>query len=207
MRDDDSDGFAPQGGENHTVTLGETASRLGVSGLEPAEAGNLDQIRDILFGVQSRDLDKRISRLEERLVMETADLRDDIKRRLDALELYTRTELAALADRLKAEAGERANAIDDVVRAISDTTKSLERQNAQSDEQSAKGQRDLREQILDRSKSLAEDIRRTSESLSAALERRFDTLENQKADRTSVAALLSEMAMRLTSDLKFPTGK
>jgi DNA anti-recombination protein RmuC len=207
MRDDDADGFAPRDAERGTVTLGETASRIGVSGLDPAEAGNLDQIRDILFGVQSRELDKRIFRLEDRLARDTADLRDDIKRRFDALELYARTELEALADRLKAEAGERANAIDDVVRAISDTTRSLERQSAHVDEQSSKGQRDLREQILDRSKSLAEDIRRTSESLSAALERRFDTLEQQKADRTAVAALLSEMAMRLTSDLKFPTGK
>jgi hypothetical protein len=207
MRDDDSGGSSPADGESRTATLGETASRLGVPGLEPGEAGNLDQIRDILFGVQSRDLDKRISRLEERLAKDTSDLRDDIKRRLDALELYAKTELEALADRLKAEQGERAGAIDDVVRAISDTTRSLERQNAQSDEQAAKGQRDLREQILDRSKTLAEDIRRTSESLSAALERRFDMLEHEKADRTSVAALLSEMAMRLTSDLKFPTGK
>jgi hypothetical protein len=51
-----------------------------VSGLDPAEGGNLDQIRDILFGVQSRDLEKRIVRLEERLAKDTTDLRDDIKR-------------------------------------------------------------------------------------------------------------------------------
>jgi hypothetical protein len=206
MRDDDSGGFTSADAESRTATLGETASRLGVPGLAPGETGNLDQIRDILFGVQSRDLEKRISRLEDRLAKDTADLRDDIKRRLDALELYARTELEALGDRLKAEQGDRANAIDDVVRVISDTTRSLERQHSQSDEQSAKGQRDLREQILDRSKTLAEDLRRTSESLSSALERRFDTLEHEKADRTAVAALLSEMAMRLTSDLTFPTG-
>jgi hypothetical protein len=205
--DDYSETVTPPDAASRTVSLAETASRIGVSGFDPAENGNLDQIRDILFGVQSRDLDKRISRLEDRLAKDTADLRDDITRRFDALELYARKELEALADRLKAEQAERTSAIDGVLRAIGDTTKSLERQSAQVDEQSARGQRDLREQILDRSKSLAEDIRRTSESLSAALERRFDTLEHEKADRTAVAALLSEMAMRLTSDLTFPTGK
>jgi hypothetical protein len=207
LMDDHSQESAPQDPQSGTVTLSETAARFGVSGLDAAEGGNLDQIRDILFGAQSRDLEKRIARLEDRLARDTADLRDDIKRRFDALELYARKELEALGDRLTAEQSERASAIDGVVRAITDTTKSLERQNAQVDEHSAKGQRDLREQILDRAKSLADDLRQTSESLSAALERRFDTLEHAKADRSAVAALLSEMAMRLTSDLKIPAGK
>ena len=205
--DDHSQESAPQDAESATFTLSETASRIGVSGLDPAEGGNLDQIRDILFGVQSRDLEKRIVRLEERLAKDTTDLRDDIKRRFDALEVYAKKEFEALEDRLKAEQSERSSAIDSVVRAFGDTTKSLERQSAQVDDHAAKGQRDLREQILDRSKSLAEDIRRTSESLSAALERRFDTLEHAKADRSAVAALLSEMAMRLTSDLKLPADQ
>jgi len=205
--DDHFQESAPADADSCTVTLSETAARFGVSGLDPAEGGNLDQIRDILFGAQSRDLEKRIARLEDRLTRDTTDLRDDIRRRFDAIELYARKEFEALEDRLKAEQSERSSAIDSVVRAFGDTTKSLERQSAQVDDHAAKGQRDLREQILDRSKSLAEDIRRTSESLSAALERRFDTLEHEKADRSAVAALLSEMAMRLTSDLKLPAGQ
>ncbi len=189
-----------------TATLSDTASRFGMPGLDAAEGGNLDKIRDILFGAQSRDLEKRLTRLEERLAKDTADLRDDIKRRFDTLELYTRSEFEAIAGRLKAEQGERVSTVEGVNRALGDTARSLERQIAQLDEQSVKGQRDLREQILEQSKTLAEDIRRTSESLSAALERSVDTLGHDKADRTAVASLLSEMALRLTSDLKPQTG-
>jgi hypothetical protein len=198
---------APQDPEGGTVTLSETAARLGVSGLDPVEGGNLDRIREILFGVQSRDLEKRFARLEERLTKDTADLRDDVKRRFDALELYARKQLEALTDRLKVEQSERTSTIDGVTRAIADTAKSLERQIAQFGDQSAKGQRDMREQILDQSKSLAADIRRTSESLSAALDRAVAVLGHEKADRTALAALLSEMAMRLTNDLKVPAGQ
>ena len=34
------------------------------------EGGNLDKIRDILFGPQARDYDRRLTRLEERLMKE-----------------------------------------------------------------------------------------------------------------------------------------
>ena len=191
---------APQDAGSGAVTPSETASRFGVPGLDAPEGGNLDKIRDILFGAQSRDLEQRIARLEERLAKDTADLRDDVKRRFAALELYARTELEALADRLKAEQTERTNAVDGVTQALANAVKSLERQIAQLDEQSAKGQRDLREQLLEQSKSLAEDIQRTSESLSAALDKAVGALRHDKADRAAVATLLSEVALRLSSD-------
>ena len=39
--------------------------------------GNVDKIRDILFGSQMRDYDKKFARIEERLLKETADLREE----------------------------------------------------------------------------------------------------------------------------------
>ena len=40
-------------------------------------AGNLDKVRDLIFGGQMRDYDRKFARLEERLAKETADLRDE----------------------------------------------------------------------------------------------------------------------------------
>src|SRR5947209_6262346 len=39
-------------------------------------AGNVDKIRDILFGTQMRDYDSRFARLEETLVKENAEIRE-----------------------------------------------------------------------------------------------------------------------------------
>ena len=41
--------------------------------LEGEGPGNVDKIRDILFGSQMRDYDSRFSRFEERLLKETID--------------------------------------------------------------------------------------------------------------------------------------
>ena len=37
------------------------------TGAEQPEDGNIDKIRDILFGSQSRDFERRVARMEERL--------------------------------------------------------------------------------------------------------------------------------------------
>src|SRR5215813_12449769 len=60
------------------------------------EGQNVDKIRDILFGAQMRDYDKRFARLEDRLMKDAEALRDEMRKRLDALESYVKQEAEAL---------------------------------------------------------------------------------------------------------------
>ena len=46
---------------------------------------NVDQIRDILFGGQMRDYERRFQELSERLDAEAARLRQDLEKRLRQL--------------------------------------------------------------------------------------------------------------------------
>ncbi len=50
------------------------------------ESGNVDRIRNILFGSQMRDYDGRFQKMEERLTREAGELRSDLQRQLQALE-------------------------------------------------------------------------------------------------------------------------
>src|SRR5215210_7153000 len=87
--------------------------------------GNVDKIRDILFGVQMRDYEKRFARLEERLIKESGDLRDDTKKRFDALELYIKQEFESLSLRLTAEQNVRGEAVDALSLGIKDTARNF----------------------------------------------------------------------------------
>lgn len=60
---------------------------------EPAEDGNIDKIRDILFGSQSRDFERRFLKMEERFDKEMDDMRDETRHRLDALDTYVKGDL------------------------------------------------------------------------------------------------------------------
>lgn len=190
-------GVAEEGGPPATAAEG---------GVRLAEGGNIDKIRDILFGVQMRDYEKRFSRLEERVLKESADLRGEIKRRFDSLESYVRHEFEASAERLRAEQQSRGESVQGLARELRDTGQALERKLAQFDEQTGRAQRELRQQLLEQSQGLSEEIRRKGEELSAAFEREVGVLGHDKTDRASLAALFTEVALRLNNEFEIPGG-
>ena len=167
-----------------------------------AGGGNLEKIREILFGAQVSDFEKRFVRLEERLLKETSDARAETKKRFDAMEAFIKKEIESLADRLKTEQGERADASKELSRELRDTAKNLEKKLAQQDEQAMKGQRELRQQILDQSKSLTDEIRTRIRETSTALTRELQELRAAKTDRAALAGLFTDAAVRLYSDTK-----
>ncbi len=187
------------GGEGHNE-----AQLADNGGAQPVEGGNIDKIRDILFGGQMRDYERRFTRLEERLMKESTDLRDDTRRRFDALEAFIKHELEELGERLQTEQRTRDESVQDVARGLKDTGQGLERKLKQFDEQTTRNQRDLRQQLLDQAKSLSEELRQKRDELTALIEREVAALSNDKTDRAALAALFSEVALRLTNEFKIP---
>lgn len=163
-------------------------------------SGGIDKVRDILFGNQMRDYEKRFALLQERLLQETATLRDDTRKRLDSLETYLKQEVESLTDRLKNQQAEQDKAVKELAQEHKDAVKSLEDKIATVDEETSKSDRNLRQQILDQSKSLSDEIRQKYEEMLSVLEREAKTLRTDKTDRSTLAALFAELAMRLNSD-------
>lgn len=173
---------------------------------DEAGAGSLDKVRDILFGAQVRDADRRFARLEERLAKESADLRDDVRKRLAVLEQFVKHELESLADRLKTEQEARTDADKDLSRELRDASKASEKKFGQLDDQVARVQRDLRQQLLDTQQKISDEIQQQAQDSMARLARESTSIRNDKLDRTVLAAMLNEMAMRLTTDLTGSDG-
>jgi hypothetical protein len=171
-----------------------------------AGGGNLEKIREILFGAQVHDFEKRFTRLEEKLLKETSDARAETKKRFDSMEAFIRKEIESLVDRVKTEQGERSDAVKEISRDVRETAKNLEKKLVQLDEQATKGQRELRQQILDQSKSLGDEIRNRVKESAAVLTRELRELRTEKTDRAALAGLFTEAAMRLSGDMK-PAGK
>jgi len=172
------------------------------AGPDQGESGNIDKIREIIFGGHMRDYDKRFTRLEARLIKEGADLRDDTKRRFEVLEMFIKREFEALAERLQTEQRHREESDQSLSRALTEVGQALEAKLVQFDESSARGQRDLRTQILDQSRSLSEEIRQKHAEMSTALEREVADLNREKPSRSHLASMFSELAARLNGDLK-----
>ena len=67
----------------------------------------MEQVREILFGAQLKDMEVRFKRQEERFAQEISDIRDSFKKRLDSLENFMKSEVSGLLERLRRENEER----------------------------------------------------------------------------------------------------
>ncbi len=166
--------------------------------------GNVDKIRDILFGSQMRDYEVRFVRLEESLRKESSDLREGTKRRLDTLEGYIKKELESLESRLRSEKQERTESHGAVSADLKSTAASLTKKISEVENQNGQAQRELRKELLEQSNKLSDEIRVKNEELASLLDRRVQELRNDKTDRTALANLLTEVAMRLTDEFHVP---
>ncbi len=168
-----------------------------------ADTGNVDKIRDILFGAQMRDYDRRFALLEERLLREAGELRDDLQRRLTASEQFLRSELETLSGELSAEQRERKQGVRDAMDATDATAnvnRELSDRIAALAEQVAHQHRDLRNAMNDQLRQLQEEIERRHQDLVGAQRREAYELRTAKADRTVLAAMFAEFAQRLAAD-------
>ncbi len=177
----------------------EKYQKPGFNGQDTNEVNSLDKVRDILFGNQMREVEKRFTRLEERLINESIGLREETKKRLDVIENYLKQEVESLSNRLKSEQGSRNEALTTLTEDSRKITAALENKLTQFDEQVSGNQRELREQILHQSKNLQDDIQQKYQEMLSLLQREADELRNAKTDRSTLANLLSELAIRLNS--------
>jgi len=175
----------------------------------PQEMGveSLDKVRDILFGAQAREYEKRLARLEERIVKESTDMRAEMRKRFDSLEAYIKGEVETLSERLQAERRERTDSANALADGLKNLTQTVGQKTSQLDEQLARAQRELRDQVLNQSKTLSDEIQQRHAELSTSLAREADELRNDKTDRSALAAMFTELAMRLKNEFKLPSAE
>jgi hypothetical protein len=187
-----------------TTTLDSQTAGDPIRGAEPESAASLEKVRDLLFGVQMRDYDRKFVRLEERILKETSDLREEVKRRLSAIEAVIQREVESFTERLKTEQENRSAASTDLSRELGDTAQKFEKRTTQLDDQMARGLRDLRQQLHDQEQRLIDELRLQADEIIARLVRESHELRTDKADRAGLAALFTEMAMRLNDQFRLP---
>lgn len=165
---------------------------------------NVDKIRDILFGGQMRDYDKRFADLEKRLTAHVERLSSDLDARIERLNAYTKSELDKLTDNLKSERKDR---IADVKQGSAGLQEFAERSEgllAETEERLDAETKNLRHALHDQNEDLSALVRKTRNEMSDAMGQETQELANAKLGREDLAALLSEVALRLKDDFKLP---
>ncbi|CBN57398.1 MULTISPECIES: hypothetical protein [Kamptonema] len=159
--------------------------------------GNIDQIRDIIFGAQLREYDNRFDRIESDISL----LQQDIQTRLEQVKSVLTTELRAAFDsfekKLKSinstvqeDTTDIRQQIDRVNRKFSSSIEAL-------DEAIDNQTGAIRDDFSQSRDQIQEDIRSLRTQVFEELDRRFSVLREVKVSRDDMAEILFELGMRL----------
>ena len=166
--------------------------------------GNVDQIREILFGGQMRDFDQRFLDLEKQLVNQITRMSRDIEKRIERLDTYTRREVDKLTEQIKTEKKDRIADTKQGAADLKGLTQQVETWFAEVEEQFETDSRELRDALHQQGEDLATQIREARDELTESLTSETRSLSDSKLAREDLAGLLSEVSLRLTKDFKLP---
>ncbi len=159
--------------------------------------GNIDQIRDIIFGSQIREYDNRISKVESDLLMVQQDLRDRLEQVKNGVSIELKAAVEAIEKKLKLfnsssqeECADLRQQIDRANRRFSSSIQALDEA---LDSQTAS----IRSDLGDTKNKLQDDAGALRDLVLGELDRRFSQLRETKVSKDDIAESLFELGMRL----------
>ena len=165
------------------------------------ENGNhVEKIRDILFGHQMRDYDKRFARLEERLLKEVSEIRDEQRKRFLSLEGELRAEVESLTASLKELRGEQNGSARELAKELKENAKNWERRATLLEESQVKSIKELRFALQEELKRVENATEGQHQELAVRLDHESSELRDSLADRQALAELFGEIGLRLKNN-------
>jgi len=160
----------------------------------------VDKIRDLLFGNQMQDYDRRFSKLEERFLQRFKEIEAETARTLSAHDSNAKKQVDSLAGQLREEKDLRGDADKEIERSLREQNQLLEKRLRALSDQVGQLERDVADRISREVQSLHDEMKRRNDELHHTMERMFGELANVKTDRTLLAGLFVEVAKCLNLD-------
>jgi hypothetical protein len=172
-----------------------------------AQDRNVDQIRDILFGGQMRDYERRFGEFNARLEAELARLREAQDKRLAHIDKRIDDQLENIGKLLRQEIQDRNRSIDDLESRLQQAARTARGEVAASHDANAHELAATDERL----RSVVADVQKATLARAgdaeAAMARLGTELRDEKVGREDLAALLAEFALRLKGDFDLPPAK
>ena len=180
------------------------------SNKEGNEIVSMNQVRDLLFGTQLRDIEASFQRQEARFQREVSDAKEALKARLDSLENFMRSEVASLLHRasseaaereaaIKAEQRERGEALNTLAGNLAAAEQAFERRITTLSGTLSNAEQEIRKLMKSESNNLNDKI---DEKYAAALNVISETASQIRHDmvyRSTLSSMLTAMAVKLSN--------
>jgi hypothetical protein len=164
------------------------------------DAPGVDKIRELLFGNQMQDYDRRFEVMEQHFQQKMRDLETESARGIQSMESSVKKQLESIASQVRQEQDLRAEADKELGRGLREQIQGLEKHLSKVADQLASLDRDFTERLGRESQTLHEEIRRRNDDTRATMERMLSELMHVKTDRSLLAGLFVEIARCLNQD-------
>ena len=168
---------------------------------------NVDQIRDILFGGQMRDYERRFVELHQKLEADLARMREAQDKRLAQIEKRVDDQFDKLNKLMRQEIDDRNGAVADLESRVQQAARTARAEI----NKAVDGVSGEVVQSDERQRAALDDLQQTfavrAGEAEAALARTGTQLRAEKVGREDLAALLAEFALRLKGDFELPKPK
>lgn len=171
-----------------------------------AAEGSLDKVRDIIFGGQMRDYDRRFERLESEFQRRLTFLDDEFDKKLKHLDEFIKREFEKAQKKSVQEKKDRTDALTDLGNTVIALGSRLELRLSELDESMSAESSEIRNDIERHRIEILDDTKELLGTLTDVVRQETSELQNAKTDRLELANLFSEVAMRLNREFELPEG-
>lgn len=184
-------------GIKYYFTGNKMEKKTNTSETEINQLGNVDQIREILFGSQTRELNKRFEKLENDIKRSQEEIKNKIEQNQKDFNQRLENELELVSKKIKNLTTQQQEEISD----IRDNELKQEKRIQNSidilaDELNAKNEQLYKEQLENRN-NLQDDINNLKNELFEIIDSKLQELGEVKLSREDAAEIMMETAMRL----------
>lgn len=171
----------------------------------PAVGSDAGRVRDLIVAGEQKSLagagaqfsfaflHRKLDRLEDRVLSENNQLRDELRGRMEDLERFFKSELAGVVEALATEEDRRIQAITKVTEDLQAVARVFEDRSQGLEERLS----EVDQSVLRNVKQAIQETEGRLKALTARMEKDTRQLQESKADSSKLAQLLADLAGRL----------
>ncbi|MBL7000023.1 MAG: hypothetical protein ISR73_09210 [Gammaproteobacteria bacterium] len=167
---------------------------------ENADLTNVDKIRDILFGNQMRDYDRKFNQLEERIASDLSNLRKENALQIESLQTFLESEIEILGSKLSSEEKTRVNEMDNLDELISKNVRQIDQKISELGSTLDTQTRETNQKMLKQSQDFNTELASQIEQTRKRLDDYKQDLSSGKVDKSVLAEMLNTLALQINSE-------
>ncbi len=170
------------------------------SSTESTDMDNVDKIRDILFGNQMREFDRKFTQLEERISSDLGNIRKENALQIESLQTFIESEIEILSSKLSTEEKTRIDEMDDMDADLKKNVKQIDKKITDAGKSLDTQSREINQKMLKQSQDFNTEMNNQLEQIRKRIDSFKQELSSGKVDKSILAEMLNTLALQINAE-------